>query len=95
VATVRLTRAAVDDLEELIVSHELPGDTPRRIRARLRSVGRFPRMGRQLDGVWAGTRYLLGPWPWLVIVYEYDEAREAVTVLTIQDARQGSSPTAR
>lgn len=33
-------------------------------------------MGRALGGRWAGTRYVLGPWSWLVIVYEYDAAAE-------------------
>jgi hypothetical protein len=36
---------------------------------------------------------VLGPWPWLVIVYEHDENRDLVTVLTMQDARRASSPT--
>jgi hypothetical protein len=45
-------------------------------------------LGPALGGRSAGTRYVLGPWPWLVIVYEYDETRDIVTVLTMQDARR-------
>jgi hypothetical protein len=36
---------------------------------------------------------VLGPWSWLVIVYEYDERADTVIVLTMQDARRASSPT--
>jgi hypothetical protein len=30
---------------------------------------------------------LLGPWPWMVIVYEYFEAEKSVIIVTIQDGR--------
>jgi hypothetical protein len=93
VAHVRLAAAAAEDLRELMLTHELPPDTPQRVVRRLRALGRFPQIGPALHGRWAGLRYVLGPWPWLVIVYEYDAAADAVTVLTMQDARRAQSPT--
>lgn len=92
-AQVRVAAAAVEDLRELILTHELPADTSRRVVRRLRALGRFPKLGPALSGRWEGTRYVLGPWSWLLIVYEYDERRDIVTVLTMQDARRAASPT--
>jgi plasmid stabilization system protein ParE len=93
VAQVRLAAAAVEDLRELILTHELPPDTPQRVARRLRALARFPEIGPALQGRWAGTRYVLGPWSWLVIVYEYDGAADTVTVLTMEDARRAQTPT--
>jgi hypothetical protein len=93
VAQIRVVAAAVEDLRELILTHELPEDTPRRVARRLRALGRFPELGPAPGGRWAGTRYVLGPWSWLVIVYEYDATADTVTVLTMQDARRAESPT--
>jgi hypothetical protein len=93
VAKVRVAAAAVEDLRELILTHELPANTPQRVAGRLRALGRFPQLGPALGGRWVGTRYVLGPWSWLVIVYKYDERADAVTVLTMQDARRAASPT--
>lgn len=92
-AQIRLAAAAVEDLRELILTHELPVDTPQRVARRLRALRRFPELGPALSGRWAGTRYVLGPWSWLVIVYEYDASADAVVVLTMQDARRAESPT--
>ncbi len=91
-AQIRLAAVAVEDLREIILTHELPPDTPQRVARRLRALGRFPQLGPALGGRWAGTRYVLGPWSWLVIVYEHDESRDVVTVLTMQDARWALSP---
>jgi len=93
VAQIRVAAAAVEDLRELILTHELPADTTRRVARRLRVLGRFPKLGPALSGRWEGTRYVLGPWSWLLIVYEYDERVDTVTVLTMQDARRAGSPT--
>jgi hypothetical protein len=88
-----LAAAAVEDLRELILTHELPPNTSQRVAGRLRALGRFPNLGPVLGGRWAGTRYVLGPWPWLVIVYEYDAIADTVVVLTMRDARRAESPT--
>jgi hypothetical protein len=93
VGQIRLAAAAVEDLREMILTHELPLDTPQRVARRLHPLGRFPKLGPALSGRWEGTRYVLGPWSWLLIVYEYDERADAVIVLTMQDARRAASPT--
>ena len=92
-AHVRLAAAAVEDLRELILTHELPADTQLRVARRLRALARFPEIGPALQGRWAGTRYVLGPWSWLVVVYEYNASADTVVVLTMQDARRAQSPT--
>lgn len=38
-------------------------------------------------------RFLLGPWRWMLLVYEYDEAADRVVILTIHDARSSSAAT--
>lgn len=90
---VRLAAAAVEDLRELILTHELPPNTPQRVARRLRALRRFPKLGPALSGRWVGTRYVLGPWSWLILVYEYDEGADTVVVLTMRDARRADSPT--
>lgn len=53
-------------------------------------------MGPELFGRWAGMRFLLGPWRWLVLVYVFLEDEDRVVVVTIQDARSsGAATTAR
>jgi plasmid stabilization system protein ParE len=93
VTQISVAAAAVEDLRELILTHELPPNTPQRVARRLQPLGRFPRLGPALSGRWMGTRYVLGPWSWLVIVYQYDDRADTVTVLTMQDARRAASPT--
>ena len=66
-ARVELSAAAVEDLEDLIATHELPGDTPARVARSLRGLERFPRWGA--PGRWSGMRFLLGPWRWMLLVY--------------------------
>lgn len=41
---------------------------------------------------WAGLRFMLGPWRWMLVVYRFDEADGACVVVTIQDARTMVSP---
>jgi hypothetical protein len=87
VARVELTRAAVEDLERLIRTHSLPVDTKDRVRHSLRSLERFPLLGSPLHARWDGFRFVLGPWRWMLIVYEYFEDEKRVVVETIQDGR--------
>jgi plasmid stabilization system protein ParE len=94
VAVVEVSAAAAEDLERLIRSHSLPADTKERVRRSLRPLARFPRLGAALEGRWAGFRFVLGPWRWMVIVYVYIEEDERVVVVTIQDGRSATSPTA-
>ncbi len=84
---VGLTVEAVEDIERLIVTHSLPADTPQRVRHSLRALERFPRSGRELDDPWRPVRVMIGPWPWLLMLYSYEEKEDIVLVLGFQDAR--------
>ena len=86
---------AVEDLDRMIVTHSLPADTKVRVKRSLRAIEQFPRIGRQLDGRWHPMRFVLGPWRWMLIVYEYEEAADLVVVLTVQDARSSAAATNR
>lgn len=90
---VEIARAAVEDLARLIAVLSLPSDTNDRVRAELEPLREFPRLGPELSGRWSGTRFVLGPWRWMLIVYEYDEDAGRVVVLTIQDSRSSRAAT--
>jgi plasmid stabilization system protein ParE len=90
VTRVELSAAAIEDLDRLIRSHSLPRDTKARVRQALRPLARFPLLGAGLEGRWAGFRFVLGPWRWMILVYVYLEADQRVVVVMIQDGR--SSP---
>ena len=91
---VDLSAAAVEDLEELIVTHSLSEDTRKRVARSLRPLESFPRMGRGLAGRWSGYRVLLGPWRWMLLVYAVvDDDDDRVVVVTIQDARSSTAAT--
>lgn len=81
-ARVELSAAAVEDLDELIRTRSLPADTRARVQRSLRPLERFPRMGPELSGRWAGFRFLLGPWRWLLLVYVLLEDGDRVVVVT-------------
>jgi hypothetical protein len=93
VAKVELSAHAVANLDRMILTHSLPADTRPRVQHSLRALELFPLMGRQLDGAWESFRCLIGPWRWMLIVYVYDRSREAVVVVTIQDARSSTAAT--
>ena len=67
----------------------------RRVQRSLGILERFPLGGRALTAVWTGTRFLIGPWPWMILVYVYDEPEDAVYVVSVHDGRSGTSPAAR
>jgi plasmid stabilization system protein ParE len=87
VARVELSAAAVEDLDRLIRSHSLPGDTRERLKRSLRPLERFPLLGGVLKGRWAGFRSVLGPWRWMLLVYVIVEPDDRVVIVTIQDGR--------
>ena len=91
-ATVVIAETALEDLIALIAALELPPSTRARVRRSIEPLAAFPRIGPALDGRWSGFRFILGPWPWMLIVYAFDEATDRVTIATIQDARSGSAP---
>jgi plasmid stabilization system protein ParE len=94
VARVEVARAAVEDLDHLIRILSLPADTRTRVKRTLRPLARFPRLGPELGGRWVPFRFVLGPSRWLIIVYVILEDEDRVVVVSMQDARSGSAPTA-
>lgn len=92
-ARVVVTAAAQADVERLIRTHSLPDDTGTRLLRSLRPLARFPRFGPELGGRFAGRRFILGPWRWMVVIYRWEESRDLVAVLAVVDARSGTSPT--
>lgn len=88
-----LAHAAVEDLDRLVRTYALPGDTRQRVRTPLEVLGRFPRLGQELTGRWEGFRFLLGPWRWMLLVYVFDADRDRVVIVTIQDGRTSSAAT--
>ena len=93
-ATVVVTPTAAQDLERLIRTHSLPPDTVARFRRSLAPLARFPLIGASLPGRWAGYRFVLGPWRWMLVVYVDDEAADRVAVVTVQDGRSSRASTA-
>jgi hypothetical protein len=90
-ARVELTRVAIEDLDRLVAALSLPTDTRERVRRSLGPLSRFPLLGPELEGRWQGMRFLLGPWRWMLLVYEYRPDEDRVVVVTIQDARSSSA----
>ena len=86
-ARVILSPRALNDLDRLITTLSLPPTTRMRVRDSLRALATFPRLGAPLDGRWSGFRFVLGPWRWMIVVYELDDDDDVVGVVTIQDAR--------
>jgi plasmid stabilization system protein ParE len=93
VAAVVLTPTAVADLDRLTATHSLPATTRERVKSSLRALATFPMLGPGLTGRWQGFRFILGPGPWMLLVYVYDEKTVQVSVVTIQDARSAESAT--
>jgi plasmid stabilization system protein ParE len=94
-AQLIVTPQAERDVEEAIADLGLPTDTWARIGRSLRLLEDFPLAGRGLAGRWSAARFLLGPWPWMILVYRYDEPADRVFVVAVHDARSASSVTAR
>jgi plasmid stabilization system protein ParE len=91
-ARVLVAPTAWDGLASLIRMHSLPADTPDRVKRSLQPLARFPQLGREIEGGrWGGFRFILGPWPWLIILYRYDPAADHVMVVLIEDGRAASS----
>ena len=88
-AQVIVSPQARGDVEEVIAELNLPGDTWARIARSLRVVETFPQAGRALQGRWAEARFVLGPWPWMILLYRYEEPSDRVYVVAVEDARSG------
>ena len=92
-ASVEVTRLAREDLDRLIETRELPEDTRERLRRSLLTLEEFPRAGKALSGVWWDCRALVGPWGWLIVVYNYVEAEDRVVIIAFHDARASDAAT--
>jgi hypothetical protein len=90
---VEVTRTALEDIDRLSAVLSLPADTRSRVKASLAPLERFPLLGPELSGRWQGLPFILGPWRWMLIVYEYIQTEDRVVVLTIQDARSSTAST--
>jgi plasmid stabilization system protein ParE len=91
---VILTPQARRDVEEAIAALDLPSDTWARIARSLRALETFPLAGPELAGRWAPTRFVLGPWAWMILLYRYDDAAGQVYVIAMHDGRSAASATA-
>jgi plasmid stabilization system protein ParE len=93
-ARIEVSEVAAEDVERLILTHSLPSDTKNRITSSLRSLASFPHLGVLLEEQgWEGFRFILGPWRWMVIVYDYDPGEDVVVIATVQDGRSSSAVT--
>jgi hypothetical protein len=92
VARIVVMPQARRDVDAAIETLNLPGDCWRRVIHSLRVLETFPLAGRQLKDQLAPNRYVLGPWDWMILVYRYDEAADAVSILAMVDARSRHSP---
>lgn len=88
-----VTETAAADLEYLINTHSLPDSTRSRLNAVIRPLTSFPRMGVRLQGRLGESRFLVGPWPWMITLYRYDEASDTVLILAIEDGRTSTAST--
>jgi plasmid stabilization system protein ParE len=89
---VEIALRARDDLDRLARTLSLPPDARERVRRSLRPLAKFPMLGPELSGRWAGLRFILGPWRWMLIVYSFLADQDRVVVVTIQDARSATGP---
>lgn len=93
-AQIIITPRARRDVDEAVSALKLPGDTWTRIARSLRALETFPLAGPELAGRWAPARFVLGPWPWMIIVYRYEESTDRIYVVAVHDGRSAMSATA-
>jgi plasmid stabilization system protein ParE len=88
-ARVLVAPTARVSLERLVKTHSLPPGTTMRVRRSLDRLQHFPLMGRAIEqGRWSGYRFILGPWRWLIVLYQYDEESDTVMVASFEDGRR-------
>lgn len=92
-ASVVVSPRARRNLDRLTRTHALPDSTPERLKRSIEPLGRFPLLGSPLFGQWESFRFILGPWRWMIIVYQYDEADDRVAIVTVQDGRSARAAT--
>jgi hypothetical protein len=92
-ARIVVAERAQVNLRSMIRTHSLPASTRERVRAAIAPLAEFPQLGAQLEGRWGRYRVILGPWPWMLIVYQWDEVSDTVALVTMQDSRSAAAPT--
>lgn len=90
---VIVTPQAQRDVAETIAALGLPDDTWARIARSLRALETFPLAGPELEVRWAPSRFVIGPWSWMILLYRYEESSDQVFVVAMHDARSASSAT--
>ncbi len=86
------SQQALSNLDRLVLTHSLSPDTRERIEASAQPLQRFPRIGPEIRTLADGSlRFLIGPWPWLLIIYLYLEADERVVIVSVEDGRAADS----
>ena len=93
-AQVIVTPRAQRDVDEAISALDLPDDTWTRVARSLRTLETFPLAGAELGGRWAPTRFVLGPWSWMILLYSYEASSDRVYVVAMHDGRSATSATA-
>lgn len=93
-ARVIVTPRARQDVDEAISALGLPSDAWSRIGRSLRVLETFPLAGAELAGRWAPTRFVLGPWSWMILLYRHENSSDRVYVVAMHDGRSATSATA-
>lgn len=95
-ARLEWSEAALGNLDTLRTTHSLPADTRDRVDASAAPLARFPRLGPELRTLPDGElRFLIGPWPWLLVIYVYLAADDRVVIVSIEDGRAASTTITR
>jgi plasmid stabilization system protein ParE len=92
VAQVIVTPRARRDVDAAIAALNLPDDAWTQVARSLRVLESFPLAGPELEGRWSPTRFVLGPWSWMVLLYSYEEASDRVFIVAMHDARSAAAP---
>jgi plasmid stabilization system protein ParE len=92
-ARLEWSEGALLSMDRLRLTHSLPADTRERIEASAAPLARFPRLGPELRVLPDGgeLRFLIGPWPWLIIVCLYLETEDRVVIVSTEDGRAATA----
>lgn len=92
-AQVIVTPQAQRDVDEAVSALDLPDDTWTRVARSLRTLATFPLAGVELGDRWAPTRFVLGPWSWMILLYSYETSSDKIYVVAMHDGRSATSAT--
>ena len=90
-AQIIVTPQAQRDVNDAIATLHLPDDAWPRVARSLRALETFPLAGAELRGRWAPTRFVLGPWSWMLLLYRNEELSDRVFVVAMHDGRSATS----